>query len=135
LWGSEDDISHVLGLQQQQQQRLPSIPRPIFDLVVGSDLLYNPDAYPGWLLFHFLSPSECNCSSSSCLAALLRTLITLCPPPPAPPTLVVLAYPLRLSAEARFIASLRAHFEVSVRQLEVEGGRMMVAECRPKLPC
>ena len=68
---------------------------------------------------------------TSSLAALLRTLITLCPPPPAPPTLVVLAYPLRLSAEARFIASLRAHFEVSVGQLEVEGGRMMVAECQP----
>jgi hypothetical protein len=53
LWGSEDDISHVLGLRQQQQQQ-QSITRPIFDLVVGSDLLYNPDAYPGWLLFHFL---------------------------------------------------------------------------------
>ena len=57
----------------------------------------------------------------------------LCPPPPCHPTLVVLAYPQRLPAEARFLTSLRARFDVAVGHLDVEGGGMLVAECRPKL--
>ena len=65
------------------------------------------------------------------LTALLRTLKALAP---CRATLVVLAYPPRLPAESRFVDDLRAHFEVSLGQLEVQGGGMVVAELRPKLP-
>jgi hypothetical protein len=62
LWGCEDDITRVIGMshhhhhhqqqQQQQQQQQPTC-RPPFDLIVGSDLLYNPDEYPGATVFCF----------------------------------------------------------------------------------
>ena len=52
LWGCDDDIARVVEerrqqKQQQQQQQQRASPRALFDLIVGSDLLYNPDAYTG----------------------------------------------------------------------------------------
>ena len=49
LWGCDDDIARVVEerRQQQQQQQQRASPRALFDLIVGSDLLYNPDAYTG----------------------------------------------------------------------------------------
>ena len=55
LWGCDDDIARVVEerrrqqqlQQQQQQQQQRASPRALFDLIVGSDLLYNPDAYTG----------------------------------------------------------------------------------------
>jgi hypothetical protein len=47
LWGCDDDIARIVVARRQQQQQQHACPRPLFDLIVGSDLLYNPDAYPG----------------------------------------------------------------------------------------
>jgi hypothetical protein len=69
-------------------------------------------------------------SSISPFSALLGTLTSLAP---CPSTLVVLAYPPRLPTEARFIEDLRAHFEVSIGQLNVMGGSVVVLECSRKL--
>ena len=84
------------------------------------------------LLYYFLAslPQPLSIPPTP-LAALLRTLRALAP---CRATLVVLAYPPRLPAESRFVDDLRAHFEVSLGQLEVQGGGMVVAELRPKLP-
>ncbi len=56
--------------------------------------------------------------------ALLHTLRVFAP---RPPTLVVLAHPPRLAAEARFLAEFRAHFEVSTGNLGADGS-MLVTE-------
>jgi hypothetical protein len=63
-------------------------------------------------------------------SALIATLTSLAS---RPSTLVVLAYPPRLPAEARFIEDLRAHFEVSIGELTVTGGSVVVIECSRKL--
>ena len=133
MWGNDDDIARVIAMRRQQQQQQQPTARPLFDLIVGSDLLYNPDAYPGMaIVFVCLIPPTFPAMISSSPTALLRTLSILCPPPPSLPSIVVLAYPPRLPAEARFIAGLREHFEVKIGQLEADGGRMLVAECCPK---
>ncbi len=44
VWGCDSGIARIIDARHQQQQ-ISS--RPLFDLVVGSDLLYNPDAYTG----------------------------------------------------------------------------------------
>ena len=146
LWGCDDDINSVLHMrrqqqqqQQQQQHSASSCTRPPFDLIVGSDLLYNPDGYPGCSVFRFTlfigrpNPTPLPPPPPP---ALLHTLRKLCPPPPSPPTLVLLAYPPRLSAESNFIAAARAHFHVAIGQLGMgeggDGGGVVVAECWPK---
>lgn len=102
-----------------------------FDVVLGSDLLYNPDGYE----------------------ALLHTLRTFCAAPAAgsgsgdeapgdqqsvdqqpPSTLGLLVYPPRLPGEARFFAAAEEHFEVATRDIEVGDGRpkIVVAELTPR---
>jgi hypothetical protein len=142
VWGCEHDIERVVdaGLQQQKQLQQRTTSRPPFDLIVGSDLLYNPDAYAGDTTEPLVFKSAFMFDFIVCFAFIIMVtlhpalLFTLQSFAPCPHTLVVLAYPPRLPAESRFVADFRAHFEVSVGQLcmgQVDangGGLMMVAE-------
>jgi hypothetical protein len=49
VWGCDNDIARIVDVrhQQQQHQQQQILSRRQFDLIIGSDLLYNPDAYAG----------------------------------------------------------------------------------------
>ena len=97
VWGDEQDMQAI-------ERRYGAA----FDLILGCDLLYNPDSYP----------------------SLLQTMRRFSEGGRAP---VLLGYPPRLPGEVRFFEAVRQHFDVHVESIWA-GNDMnhegLLAQCR-----